>query len=105
MDTKIIQMSRKNVKNNLRFTHVPNTQVFHIYIDLIFFNKLAFYFYLFLAILLGLWDLSSLTKDQNCGPCSEKAESYSLDHQGIPYPQLITQCKLFLWYSVLLVLI
>ena len=38
-DTKIIQMSRKNVKNNLRFTHVPNTQVFHIYIDLIFFNK------------------------------------------------------------------
>jgi len=40
MDTKIIQMSRKNVKNNLRSTHIPNTQVFHIYIDLIFFNKI-----------------------------------------------------------------
>ena len=41
-------------------------------------------FFFFLAVLRGLWDLSSLTRDQIRGPGSESEESQILDRQGIP---------------------
>ena len=47
------------------------------------------FFFFFLAILCCLRDLSSLTRDQTLG--SESAESYPLDHQGIPSFHLLTE--------------
>ena len=35
----------------------------------------SFYLFIFLAVLHGLWDLSSLTRDQTCALLSESAES------------------------------
>ena len=37
---------------------------------------------------LGLWDLSSLTKDWTQGPSNESAQSQPLDLQGIPGTQI-----------------
>ena len=39
---------------------------------------LLFYF-LFFSQLLSMWDLSFLTRDQTCDPCTGSAESYQLD--------------------------
>ena len=41
-------------------------------------------YFLFLAALLDMLDLSSLTKDQTCTLCVGSVESQPLDHQGIP---------------------
>ena len=41
-------------------------------------------FFFFQATLWGIWDLSSLTKDQTCAPCIGNVESYPLDHFGSP---------------------
>ena len=38
----------------------------------------------------GMWDLSSLSRDWTCAPCSECSESL-LEHQGSHQPQLISQ--------------
>ena len=46
-------------------------------------NKIYFFFFFF-AKPLGLWDLSSLTRDWTLAPGSESAESWPLDRQGIP---------------------
>ena len=43
-----------------------------------------FLFFKFLATSHGMWDLSSLTRDQTCAPCSGSAESEPLDRQGSP---------------------
>ena len=40
--------------------------------------------FIYLATLLGLWDLSSLTRDQTHAPSSESSELQPVDHQGIP---------------------
>ena len=40
---------------------------------------LSFFFF---AVLHGVWDLSSLTRDGTCAPCSGSTESQPLDHQG-----------------------
>ena len=42
------------------------------------------FIYLFLAMLHGMPDLSSPTRDRTCVPCIGSAESYQLDHQGSP---------------------
>ena len=42
-------------------------------------------FYL-LAVLWGMWDISSLTRDQNCAPCIGSVESSPLDCQRRPGP-------------------
>ena len=42
--------------------------------------KQLFYFF----VLHGLWDPSSLTRDQTQALGSESTESYPLDHRGIP---------------------
>ena len=38
----------------------------------------------FLAALCGMWDPSSLTRDQTLAPCIGSTESQSLDRQGSP---------------------
>ena len=40
--------------------------------------------FIYLAVLQGTWDLSSLTRDWTGAPCSRSAESIPLDHQGSP---------------------
>ena len=54
-----------------------------------------FFFFSFLAMLCGLWDPSSPTRDPTSptrgwawAPAVE-AESYSLDHEGIPWNRLL----------------
>ena len=47
-------------------------------------------FFFFNAMLCGMWDLSSLTRDWTCALCSESAESL-LECQGSHQPQLISQ--------------
>ena len=37
-----------------------------------------------MASLQAMWDLSSSTKDQTCGPCNESADSKPLDLQESP---------------------
>ena len=39
---------------------------------------------MFLAMLRGMWDLSSLTRDGTCILCFGSTESQPLDHQGSP---------------------
>ena len=46
-----------------------------------------FNFY-FLVMLCSTQDLSSLTRDQTSAPCNGSAESYPLDCQGSPWPDL-----------------
>ena len=45
-------------------------------------------FFFFLAELHGIWNLSSLTRDQTHTPCSGSIESKPLDHQGSPWRDL-----------------
>ena len=50
----------------------------------------AHFFYLFIYLFIlatpfSMWDLSSLTRDQTYIPGSGSADSYPLDHQGIPF--------------------
>ena len=47
-------------------------------------------FFFFNAMSYGMWNLSSLTRDWTCAPCSESAESI-LERQGSHQPQLISQ--------------
>ena len=42
----------------------------------------------FLASPPGMQDLSSLTRDRTCGPCSGSVASSPLDHQGSPLGQM-----------------
>ena len=46
---------------------------------------------LFLAKPHGLWDLSSLTRDQTCTPCIGRVESYLLGCQGSLLPGFLTR--------------
>ena len=43
-----------------------------------------FYFLYFLAFPLGMWDLSSSTRDKTHAPCSRSVASWPLDRQGNP---------------------
>ena len=40
-----------------------------------FCRETFFFFSYFMAMPLGIWDLSSLTKDRTCTPCNESAAS------------------------------
>ena len=55
-------------------------------------------FFLF-AALQGMQDLSSLTRDQTCAPCSGSVESQPLNHQGNPF--FLPTCSLLLRLEVL----
>ena len=52
----------------------------------------GFFVYLFLAELSSMWDLSSLTRDQTCGPCSGSVES-PLDSQRCPLAGVLIKLK------------
>ena len=45
---------------------------------------LSFIFFFFFFLPLGLWDLSSLTRDQTFAPCNRNTEFKPLNHQGSP---------------------
>ena len=49
----------------------PNIYLFMLINSMLFFKFLFIYF----AVLCGMWDLSSLIRDQTCIPCSGSAES------------------------------
>ena len=49
---------------------------------------LSFLFFFFLAMLPGMWDVSSPMRDWTCAPCIGCVYSYTLDLQGIPQPAL-----------------
>ena len=55
---------------------------FKLFID---FVTVLFLFYVLVSWLRGMWDLSSLTRDQTCTPCHWEAQSYPLDHEGSPF--------------------
>ena len=42
------------------------------------------YIHTFFFLPLGLWDLSSLTRNQTLAPCNRNTESKPLNHQGSP---------------------
>ena len=66
---------------------------------LFFMFKGPWLFFLIIKILYfwsqGLWDLTSLTKDRICAPCSGSVEILTLDHQGSPW-RFSTCIKAFL---------
>ena len=45
----------------------------------------VYYFYFFLAMPHGMWNLSSPTRDWTHVPCGGSTESQLLDHQGSPW--------------------
>ena len=49
------------------------------------FKPISFIYLFILATPFSMWDLSSLTRDQTYIPGSGSADSYPLDHQGIPF--------------------
>ena len=53
-----------------------------------------------LAVLQGVQDLSSLTRDGTCAPCSRSTESQPLHHQAIPrsfYKEMATHSSILAW--------
>ena len=69
--------TRKLLELINEFTKVQDTKLIHR-------NLFHFFFVSFLAILHGLQDLSSLTRDRTHALSSENMESQPLDCQGIP---------------------
>ena len=48
----------------------------------------------FLAILKGMWDLTSLTRDRTPHPALETLESYPLESQGIPVNEMLLEVEM-----------
>ena len=59
------------------------------------FFLISFYLFYFLASLQAMWDLSSPTKDQTCGPCNGSADSKPLDLQESPQSLSYIDSSLF----------
>ena len=61
----------------------------HFLVNTFFSSAFTFSFFVcfcFLAIPLGVWDLSSPTRDQTCASCTGSVESQPLHHQERPSP-------------------
>ena len=90
------------------FTSEPPGKPQCIINELIFFKKLIFVIIIFslmktLLLLVapcGVWDHSSLTRNQTCAPCLGSTESQRLDHQGKPITELILLNMILSLYTV-----
>ena len=79
----LAQVYKAPLNNKLEFqTHVYLSPNFISCIAFLFYD-LFYFFILILAVLCGMWDLISLTRDRTHTPCME-AKSYPLESQGSP---------------------